>query len=187
MISFARNHSELVYRLPLLTRVAGAALAVAVLAFLLVMWPQVLDASLPIPALLLSGALWLMMIAGCVWMALSVRIAFIFGVDGIVSREWWRTRTLPYANIAGCTVVHAKRTNGRGPVVRGYRVTFEAMRRGTPPLCLFVQDGLPLDAAIIRRLKTVPGLSPRQLKLLELASSDHAHSQRMSQTPAGGL
>jgi len=187
MISFARNHSELVYRLPLLTRVAGAALAVAVLAFLLVMWPQVLDAALPTPALLLFGAVWLTMIAGCVRMALSVRIAFIFAVDGVVSRAWWRTRTLAYADIAGCTVVHEEQANGRGAVARGYRVTFEAMRPGTPPLCLFVQDGLPLDAAIIRRLKTVPGLSPRQLKLLELASSDHAHSQRMSQTPAGGL
>ena len=187
MISFARNPSELVYRLPLLTRAAGAALAVAVLAFLLVMWPQVLDASLPTPALLLFGALWLVMIAGCVRMALSVRIAFIFGVDGVASRERWGTRTLDYADIAGCTVVHEEQTNSRGPVVGGYRVTFEAMRPGTPPLRLFVQDGLPLNAAIVRRLKTVPGLSRRQLKLLELASSDHAHSKRMTQTPAGEL
>jgi hypothetical protein len=185
MISFARNRSELVYRLPLLTRAAGAALAVAVLAFLLVMWPQVLDASLPTPALLLFGALWLTMIAGCVRMALSVRIAFIFGVDGVVSREWWRTRTLAYADIAGCTVVHAEQTNSRGPVVRGYRVTFEAMRPATRPLCLFVQDGLPLDAAIIRRLKTVPGLSPRQLKLLELTTSSHAHRQPVGKMSAG--
>ena len=182
MISFARNHSDLVYRLPLLTRVAGATLAVAVLAFLLVLWPQVLDASLPMPVLLLFGAVWLVMIAGCVWTALCVRTAFIFGVDGVVSREWWGTRTLAYADMAGCTVVHEGQTNGRDPV-GGYRVTFEAMRPGTPPLRLFVQDGLPLDTAIVRRLKTVPGLSRRQLKLLELASSDHVHSQRMTHAP----
>jgi hypothetical protein len=183
MISFARNHSDLVYRLPLLTRVAAAALAVAVLALLLVMWPQVLDAALPTPALLLFGALWLVMIAGCVWTALSVRIAFIFGVDGVASRERWGTRTLDYADMAGCTVVHEEPANRRGPVMGGYRVTFEAMRPGTPPLRLFVQDGLPLNAAIVRRLKTVPGLSRRQLKILESASSDHAHGRRMTHAP----
>ena len=171
MISFARNQSELVYRLPLPTRVAGAAFSVAMLAVLLVMWPQVLDAALPAPALLASGALWLVMIAGCVWMALNVRNAFIFGVDAVVSREWWGTRALAYSDIAGCTVVHEEQANGRGPVVRGYRVTFEAMRPGTPPLRLFVQDGRPLNAAIVRRLKTVPGLSRRQLKILELATT----------------
>jgi hypothetical protein len=183
MLSFARNPSELVYRLPLLTRVAGAAFAIVVLGVLLVMWPQVLDASLPTPALLVSGALWLLMIAGCIWMALSVRIAFIFGVDGVASRERWGTRTLAYSDVAGCTVVHEEQANSRGPVVRGYRVTFEAMRPGTPPLRLFVQDGLPLDTAIVRRLKTVPGLSRRQLKLLELASSEHVHSERMTHQP----
>lgn len=183
MMSFARNPSELVYRPPLLNRVAGAACAVAVLAFLLGAWPQVLDASLPAPALLAAGVLWLMLIAGCVWIALSVRIAFIFCVDSMVSREWWGTRTLAYSDIAGCTVVHEEQTTGRGPAVRGYRVTFEAMRPGTPPLCLFVRDGRPLDTAIVRRLKTVPGLSRRQLKILELASSNHAHSEHLSHAP----
>ena len=67
--------------------------------------------------------------------------------------------------------------------MRGYRVTFEAMRPGTPPLCLFVRDGLPLDTAIVRRLKTVPGLSRRQLKILELASSHHVHSDHLGHAP----
>ena len=185
MISFARHPSELVYRLPLLNRAAGAALALAVLAFLLVMWPQVLDASLPTPALLLFGALWLTMLAGCGRMVLGVRIAFVFGVDGVVSLAWWGTRSLAYADMAGCTVVREAQANGRGPVVQGYRVTFEAMHPAMSPLHLFVQDGLPLDPAILRRLKTVAGLSRRQLKLLELASSEHAHSQRMAHSPAG--
>ncbi|MEO5687082.1 MAG: hypothetical protein ABIR54_06945 [Burkholderiaceae bacterium] len=185
MISFARNPSDLVYRLPLTTRVAGAAFAVAVLAFLLFMWPQVVGLDLPSPALLAAAALWLMMISGCAWMALSVRIAFIFGVDSVVSREGWRARAMAYADMAGFTVVHEEQAKGRGPVVRGYRVTFEAMRPGTPPLGLFVQDGRPLDAAIVRRLKTVPGLSRRQLKLLELASADYRPGQGMAQTPAG--
>ena len=187
MIFFARNHSDLVYRLPLPARAAGAAFAVAVLVFLLAAWPQVLDASLPAPALLVAGALWLALIAGCVRMILSVRIAFVFGVDGVESREWWGTRTLAYADMAGCTVVHEEHANGRGPVVRGYSVTFEAMRPGVGPLRLFVQDGLPLDTAIVRRLKTVPGLSRRQLKILELATSEHAHSDRMAQQPAGEI
>ncbi len=185
MISFARNPSELVYRPPLLTRFAGAAFAVAMLAFLLAMWAQVLDMSLSTPALLVFGALWLAMIAGCIRMALSVRTAFVFGVDGVASRQWWGTRVLAYADMAGCTVTHEYLSNGRRPAVCGYHVTFEAMRRGTRPLHLFVQDGLPLDPAILRRLKTVPGLSRRQLKLLELASSEHAHSQRMAHSPAG--
>ena len=183
MISFARNPSELVYRLPLLTRVAGAALALALLVFLLAMWPQVLDMSQSPTALLAFGALWLAMIAGCVWMALSVRTAFVFGVDGMASRQWWGTRALAYADIAGCTVVHEEQASGRGAVVRGYRVTFEAMRPGIRPLRLFVQDGRPLQPAILRRLKTVPGLSRRQLKILELASSEHAHSEGMAHAP----
>ena len=183
MISFARNPSELVYRQPLLTRAAGAGFALAVLVVLLVTWPQVLELSLPTPAVLAIGALWFAMIATCVRMALAVRVAFIFGVDAVVSRERWGTRTLDYADMAGCTVVHEEQPNGRGPVVGGYRVTFEAMRPGTRPLHLFVQDGLPLNAAIVRRLKTVPGLSPRQLKILEMASSGHVHSERMGHAP----
>ena len=184
---FARADSDLVYRQPLLTRAAGAAFAVAVLGVLLVLWPQVLDLSLPKPALLAFGALWFALGAGCVRMALNVRVAFIFGTDGVASREWWGTRTLPYADVAGCTVLQEEQKNGRGPVVRGHRVSFEAMRPGTPPLALFVRDDLPLDIAIVRRLKTVPGLSRRQLKLLELATSEHVHSDRMAQQPAGEI
>ena len=187
MLFFARADSDLVYRQPLLTRAAGAAFAVAVLGVLLVLWPQVLDLSLPKPALLAFGALWFALGAGCVRMALNVRVAFIFGTDGVASREWWGTRTLPYADVAGCTVLQEEQKNGRGPVVGGFRVTFEAMRPGTPPLTLFVADSLPLDGAIVRRLKTVPGLSRRQLKLLELATSEHVHSDRMAQQPAGEL
>ena len=185
MISFARNPSELVYRAPLLNRLAGAACAVVVLALLVGMWPQVLDASLSTPALLAASALWFVMIAGCVWMALSVRVAFIFDVDSVVSREWWGTRTMAYSDIAGCTVVHEERPVARGQVVRGFSVTFQAMRRGVRPLELFVHERVPLDPAIVRRLKTVPGLSERQLKLLELASSVHVNRQRLARTPAG--
>ena len=184
MISFARNPSELVYRPPLLIRLAGAAFAVAMLVFLLAMWAQVLDMSPSAPVLLVFGAFWLAMIAGCIRMALSVRTAFVFGVDGVASRQWWGTRVLAYADMAGCTVTHENLANGRGPAVCGYHVTFEAMRRGIRPLHLFVQDGLPLDPAILRRLKTVPGLSPRQLKLLELASPEHAHGRHMAHSPA---
>jgi hypothetical protein len=176
MIFFARRRSDLVYRLPLMTRLAGAVFAVAVLAFLVVLWPQIVGMDLPTPALLVAAAAWLMLICGCVWMALGVRIGFIFGVDSMVSREWWGTRAMAYADIAGCTVVREEQSNGRGPAVSGYRVTFEAMRPGVHPLRLFVQDGRPLDAAIVRRLKTVPGLSQRQLKILERVSNDFVHS-----------
>ena len=184
MLSFARNPSELVYRPPLLTRAAAAVVAVLVLVFLLAMWPQVLDAALPTSAMLILGVVWLALIAGCVRMALGVRIAFVFGTDGVVSREWWGTRRLAYAAIAGCTVDREEQKHGRGPTVRGYRLAFQAMRPGLAPLQLFIQDGLPLDTAIVRRLKTVPGLSRRQLKILEMATLDHLHSDRLPQAPA---
>ena len=183
MISFARSPSCLVYRLPLMTRVAGAAFAVVALAFLLVMCQQIVLMDVPTPALLACAALWLLLIAGCVRMALGMRIAFIFGADSVVSREWWGTRSMAYADIAGCTFLHEEQANGRGPVVRGCRVTFQAMRPGIRPLRLFVQDGRPLDAAIVRRLKTVPGLSTRQLKILEMAGAVHVDSQRMAHAP----
>jgi hypothetical protein len=185
MLSFARKPSGLVYRQPLLTRAAGAGFAVVVLVVLLALWRQVLDLSLPDSAMLALGVLWFAMIATCVRMALAVRIAFIFGADGVVARERWGTRTLAYADIAGCTVVHEERPVARGQVVRGFSVTFQAMRRGVRPLELFVHERVPLDPAIVRRLKTVPGLSERQLKLLELASSVHVNRQRLARTPAG--
>lgn len=162
---------------------AGAAFALALLVFLLAMWPQVLDMSRSPLAVLAFGALWLALVSGCVCLALSVRTAFVFGVDGVASRQWWGTRAMAYADMAGCTVVHEEPAAGRGAAVGGYRVTFAAMRRGVRPLQLFVQDGRPLDAAILRRLKTVPGLSRRQLKILEVASSAHAQSERLSHAP----
>ena len=172
MISFARTpHSELVYRQPLGRRLLAAGFAVAMLAFLLAMWPQLLAQSPPMPALLALAGLWLMLIVACLWMALSLRVAFVFGVDAMAARGAWRTRTLAYDHIAGCSVVHEEHAKGGGAVVSGYRLTFEAMRPGIQPLQLFVRDGKPLDAAIVRRLKTVPGLSSRQLKVLELAAT----------------
>ena len=177
MLSFARTADpELVYRQPMLARMVGPAVGIALLALLLALWPSLLALALPVPAMLVVGALWLAGIAACLWAALSLRVAFIFGVDGVTARGAWRTRTLAYEHIAGCTVVHEERAKGRGAVVRGYRLTFEAMRSGIPPLHLFVQEGLPLDAAIVRRLKTVPGLSRRQLIELERAQSRHVES-----------
>ena len=176
MLSFARHPSELVYRQPLLTRLASAAAGAVLLALLLLLWPALLAQAIPASAMLAIGALWIAGIAACLWLALSLRVAFVFGVDGVAARGAWRTRTLAYEHIAGCTVVPEERAKGRGPAVRGYRLTFEAMRPGIPPLQLFVQDGLPLDPAIVRRLKTVPGLSRRQLIELERAQSGHVET-----------
>ena len=177
MLTFARTaDTELVYRQPMLTRVAGAAVGAVLMALLLLLWPSLLALALPTPAMLAVAALWLLGIATCLWLALSLRVAFVFGVDGMAARGAWRTRTLPYEHVAGCTVVPEERAKRLGAIVRGYRLTFEAMRPGTPPLQLFVQEGLPLDAAIVRRLKTVPGLSRRQLLELEQAQASHVES-----------
>jgi hypothetical protein len=171
MISFARTGSKLVYRPPFGKRLQAAGFALALLAVLLAMWPQLLVLSLPTPVVLLCGALWLALMVGCLWLALSLRTAFVFGVDGVAARGVLRTRTLAYEHIAGCTIEREELAKGRGPTLRGWRLAFEAMHPGIEPLRLFVADGVPLDPAIIKRLKTVPGLSSRQLKVIELAVS----------------
>jgi hypothetical protein len=172
MVFFTRSSSELVYQQPLGSRIVAAAVGAAMLAVLLVLSPQLLDASLTTPQLLLGAGLWFALIAAGLRMALSLRTAFVFGVDGVAARGAWVTRTLPYEHIAGCTVVPEEIPNRRGQPFRGLRLTFEAMHPGIKPLRLFIADGRPLDAAIISRLKTVPGVSSRQLKVLQTASFD---------------
>jgi hypothetical protein len=171
MLSFARNPSELVYRPPFGKRLLGAGFALVSLAVLAAAWPRLLELSLPAPAVLACGALWLALVGGCLRLALSLRTAFVFGVDGVAARGALRTRTLAYEHIAGCTIEREELAEGRGPALRGWRLAFEAMHPGVEPLRLFIVDGVPLDPAIIRRLKTVPGLSSRQLKVIELAVS----------------
>jgi hypothetical protein len=173
MLSLARNDSELVYRQPLRKRLLATCLAGVLSAALAAAWQPLLAPALPAPAVLACGALWLALIGGCLWMALSLRKAFVFGVDGVAARGVWRTRTLAYEHIAGCTIERAELAEGRGAPRRGWRVAFEAMHPGVEPLRLFIVDGVPFDPAIIRRLKTVPGLSSRQLNAIELAVSGH--------------
>jgi hypothetical protein len=176
MAFFTRTSSQLVYRQPLGSRLVAATIGAVMLAALLVLWPELLGASLTTAQLTLGAALWLALIGTGLRMALSLRRAFVFGVDRLGERGAWRTRTLPYDHIAGCTVVPEEVPNRRGQPFRGLRLTFEAMHPGVKPLQLFIADGRPLAPAIIARLKTVPGVSSRQLKLLQLASFDSVES-----------
>ena len=170
MTFFKRSSSELAYRQPLGSRVVATATGAVMLAVLLALWPELLGASLTTPQLMLGACLWFALIAVGLRMALSLRTAFVFGADGVGARGAWRTRTLPYDHIAGCTVVPEEIPNRRGQPLRGLRLTFEAMHPGIKPFRLFIAEGRPLGPAIIARLKTVPGVSSRQLKVLQLAS-----------------
>jgi hypothetical protein len=176
MTFFTRSSPELVYQQPLRSRLVAAAIGAAMLAVLLLLWPELLGASLTTPQLMLGACLWLALIAAGLRMALSLRSGFVFGADGVGARGAWRTRTLPYDHIAGCTVVPEEIRNRRGPPLRGLRLTFEAMHPGVRPLRLFIAEARPLAPAIIARLKTVPGVSSRQLKLLQQASFDSAET-----------
>lgn len=95
----------------------------------------------------------------------------MFGVDGISSREWWRTRRLQYAEIASCTANCEVQRQARGPTIYGVRITFRSKQPFETPLSLFVREGYPLNPAIVQRLKTLmPQLSARDRETLDLAS-----------------
>ena len=166
-----RFDSALVYQWPLGWRitVVVAGLVIAALGLLLF--------SKPSPRLghaddaLFRGVFRTALIAGGLALALAARTRWTFGIDGIASREWWRTRRLAYAEIASCTASYEMRRQSRGPTVYGVRITFRSTQPFDMPLSLFVSEGYPLDRAIVQRLKTLmPRLSARDRDSLELAS-----------------
>ena len=165
-----RFDSELVYQWPLGWRIAIVAFGLALAAFgfqgLLTISPKPGHGDEGI-----ANAILAMVIATGLATSLLARTRWLFGADGMASREWWRTRTLPYAEIASCAVNFETQKASRGPTIRGVRITFRSTQPFATPLSLFVREGYPLDRAIVERLKTLlPQLSDRERRTLEAAS-----------------
>ena len=103
----------------------------------------------------------------------NLRSAYIFGLYGVTSREWSGSRTLAYSDMANCTV-HEETIRGgarSGPTRYGMRVVFLPARPDVQPLSMFIDKRVPLDPRIITRLRGVPKLDPRALKVLDLAKA----------------
>ena len=158
-----RFDSELVYQASLRFRLWAYGFAGAILLIMLFAAPASFNS-------LASWAIWFCVVGSGIWFARSARVAFIFGVDGLVFRGMLRTRRLAYMDIAGCAV-RRDSYRGRYGTVSVLRVTFESRDPLAEPLQMSVQDGCPLDAAIVERLRSLPQLSSRQLKALELLSA----------------
>ena len=165
-----RFDSELVYQWPLGWRIAIVVLGLMIVA--IAAWP--LTAHSPRPSRSDAGifdALLVLVIVLGLAVSLVARTRWLFGIDSLTSREWWRTRRLPYAEIASCTVNYEVQRQARGPTIYGVRITFRSTQPFETPLSLFVREGYPLDRAIVQRLKTLmPQLSARNRETLELAS-----------------
>jgi hypothetical protein len=166
----AHFDSELVYQWPLGWRIAIVAFGLTFAAFgcyaLLTISPKPGHGADGI-----ANAILAMVIATGLAVSLLARMRWVFGVDGLASREWWRTRALPYAEIASCTVNFETQKASRGPTIRGVRITFRSTEPFATPLSLFVREGYPLDRAMVQRLKTLlPQLSDGELRTLESAS-----------------
>ncbi len=165
-----RFDSELVYQWPLGWRIAIVAFGLMIAAFgsyaLLTISPKPARSDEGI-----ANAILVMVIVSGLAVSLLWRTRWVFGVDGLAAREWWRTRTLPYAEIASCTVNYETQRQSRGPTVRGVLITFRSTEPFATPLSLFVKEGYPLDRAIVQRLRSLlPQLSEREGKTLESAS-----------------
>ena len=165
-----RFHSELIYQWPLGWRIAIVAFGLTLAAF----------GAFALSAIAsrhghagdgIAEAIMAMVILLGLGLSLLARTRWIFGVDGIALREWWRTRRLPYAEIASCTVKMETQHASRGPSVRGVRIEFRSTQPFDAPLSLFAREGYPLDRAIVQRLRTLlPRLSDGERRTLESAS-----------------
>ena len=149
--------------------------SVPLLLFVLVMTPMAVHIVIgPPPGALLGrcllAAMWLFLIACSIRMTLSVRDRFVVGVDRISLRDWRRTRSLLFEDLAGCTVSLEEHVHSRSPTVRGTRLTFQSRHPNVASLSLFIDERAPIDAAIVQRLKALPMLPHRALRALEMAS-----------------
>jgi hypothetical protein len=165
-----RFDSELIHQWPLGRRIAIVILGLLIAA--IACWPLMAHSARPGRGDDgIADALLVPVIALGLAVSLVARTRWVFEVDGISSREWWRTRRLPYAEIASCTANHEVQRQARGPTIYGVRITFRSTQPFETPLSLFVREGYPLNPAIVQRLKTLmPQLSARDREMLELAS-----------------
>ena len=163
---------RLIYRMPAASRRLALALAIALSVFLLALAPQWLRSENTPAGRVFLEAVWLVLAVLVAMLALTARTAFLFGIAGVVSRQWWGSRSLAFADMSGCTVHPETQMNGRGPIARGWRVTFLPADPAVRPLTLFVDERVPLDPCILARLRSIAVLDERALKVLGLATLD---------------
>ena len=172
-----RFESELVYESPRAARILMLAISVPFFLGLMALASILLriifgHSAAPLPARWFLGSIWFLALASLVRTLLSMRTRLAVGADRITLRNWWHTRAILFPDLAGCTVTFEERRRPRMPMVRGTRLSFQSRRRGASPLAVFIDERVPIDAEIVERLKALPMLSRRALKLLETASTD---------------
>jgi hypothetical protein len=172
-----RFDSELVYQSPPGTRLGMLGVSLGLIALVLALSPLLFRliahaADNPFALRCAIAVLWLVVIGYCLYLALTVRNRFVVGVDRIAVRDWRRTRTLRFADIAGCTVTSVSLPQPKfAPAVRATRLTFLPAVPGLAPLSVVVDEREPIDAAIVERLKALPMVRPGSLKPLEWMST----------------
>jgi len=171
-----RPDSDAVYQPPLRSRLGmlgvSAGLVLLALGAAPLLARLVFDPDVGLlPLRCMTAAVWLVLVAYSVYMALTVRNRFVVGVDSVSLRTWRSTRTLRFEDIAGGTVelVDIRQPN-RAPRVRGARLTLRSRHAGEAPLSVVFDERLPIDAAIVERLAALPALPRHLLKPLERAS-----------------
>lgn len=174
-----RFDSELVYQPPLRTRLGMLGVSVGLTILVLAVSPLLLDLITQAPesfALRCAiGALWLVALGFCLYLALTVRNRFVVGIDRVSVRNWRGTRTLLFSDVADCSATLENLPQPRNaPKVQGARLTIRSGRQGVAPLSMVVDEREPIDAAIVERLKALPMLHPRALRELERMSSPRA-------------
>jgi len=178
-ISLPRFDSELVHQSPPGTRLGMLGVSLGLTALVLALSPLLFrlitdPAGSPFGLRCAIAVLWLVVICYCLYLALTVRNRFVIGVDGISVRNWRRTRTLRFADIAGCTVTSISLPQPRfAPAVRATRLTFLPAVGDVAPLSVIVDEREPIDAAMVERLKGLPMVKPGSLKPLEWMSTAH--------------
>lgn len=178
-----RFDSELVYQSPPGTRLGMLGVSLGLTALVLALSPLLIRlitdaADNPFSLRCAIGVLWLVVIGYCLYLALTVRNRFVVGVDGVSVRDWRRTRTLRFADIAGCTVTSISLPQPKfAPAVRATRLTFLPAVGDVAPLSVIVDEREPIDAAIVERLKALPMVKPGSLKALEWMSTAHGRGR----------
>ena len=163
--------TELAYQHPLAARLAMAAMGLFMIGVLLALEYSDRHAAdvPPAPGVLVIISLFTLAMLGPVVLS-NVRWRFLFGRRGLTERRAFGTSgELAYADITRATIARDTQYLGRGARAPGWRLRFESAVRVDMPDSLFVFDIYALDPAIVERLRTLPGLSARDLApLLDL-------------------
>jgi len=112
-----------------------------------------------LPMVLLSLAM-LGMISPLV---LGARARLVFGPDALTQQGALFKSTLRYADITSVTIAAGTRYVGRGAREKGYQLTFLSGVHVAEPMSWFIFESHPLDAAVVERLRRLPGLGERDV------------------------